>query len=537
MKGRKQDVGYTALFASLVTTGILTLSPLPAWALSPPQIITTSVDAYSPQPVATFQPGDKVKIEYQLMSSDPGEDAEGENFNMQFSSTGALQTLNVLHLYSAYETDVQLIPTNTNPPTLQAWFSGADGDEGANLTIFINEADPLHKTQSDIDHWEQLAESYHHGSDAANVAKLLCPPVEWCPTLIESFGSGADTLGMYYETLAQDPPDNNYTVIAQPITPTGPTLAPANGEPASVLNSANALLQVMREEVGLQEAMLTSLNRASSAHAAGATAWETKQRSAALEYGLQLALDSETEVQARSTFIAAWNAAGLPTLSITPNQVYDYEYGVYYNGLSPSYVQTLTAIGLSPTEIDHLRALAIVQDPTAVANAGPFPQGLTRPTLLKNLAGAQSALVDVALENGTPLPAGTQATGEGVVTDTTGARVTFAFQADNGHGDDGPKGGSLVLQGHLVLKDHGTGFTIQHSHVTTALRAGSFVVLSGSYEAQDGSTGTFNLAARPGTEEGRPGAVVIQLSNGYSVVAPLTQGHIDLNLQGEGKED
>src|SRR5579884_776671 len=120
--------------------------------------------------------------------------------------------------------------------------------------------------------------------------------------------TAADTL----ERIAADPPDSNFTVVAQPIVvPSAPVTVDSSVPPA-VVDASNALLINLVQQNALLPAFLTSVERAQGAGLAGNSQFETVQLQAAGTYALQLAALFEIQPQLRANLLSALLAANSP---------------------------------------------------------------------------------------------------------------------------------------------------------------------------------------------------------------------------------
>jgi hypothetical protein len=148
-----------------------------------------------------------------------------------------------------------------------------------------------------------------------------------------------------------DPVDPNYTVIAQPVpltivvTPSEPTWT------APQLATYTAFVKTVTTTnnlIALQQATMTSINRAEGAFEAGNTYWEQQQVSAISRYTqlmvfhLQLLLTEEAQFNA--TLGIAGN--GFPLATITPDQATQFSIGIATNGLPIDVQQALTSLGI-----------------------------------------------------------------------------------------------------------------------------------------------------------------------------------------------
>src|SRR5262249_51519982 len=112
------------------------------------------------------------------------------------------------------------------------------------------------------------------------------------PQVAGAIGLGGGILilvGLGYELIAGDHPDPNFTALVQAPPHTVPTVRAGGRGTQAEANAFNALFANGTQILGVQRALLTTLNRISGAAAAGNTFWEVQQRQAADRYTKQLA--------------------------------------------------------------------------------------------------------------------------------------------------------------------------------------------------------------------------------------------------------
>ena len=189
---------------------------------------------------------------------------------------------------------------------------------------------------------------------------------------------------------ALDPPDPNFTTIATPTYSAPPSLSLQPGITQAEINAGNGLFANLVKQAGLYDAMVTSINRAQGAVAAGNASWEIKQLQAARFYAMQIANYMKQEPTLRSTFVSALQAAGFPTFQITPDQVSSFRTAVTNNGLPQNVVQLMTNLGVDPVSIAGLDEL-IVDFPIDSA-AGSYPGNFNPPTLVTAEGQAAASL-------------------------------------------------------------------------------------------------------------------------------------------------
>jgi hypothetical protein len=203
----------------------------------------------------------------------------------------------------------------------------------------------------------------------------------------------------YYELLAEDPPDPNYTVIATPVVPSlsGQPLTPATGFSPQVVNDLNALIVNAEQEIALLQVIPTSVNRVAGAAAAGSTVWQKKQAQAVQQYAAELIPLVQNEISLRASLVSDLEASGV-VFTFTSNEVFNLLGPVLQNGLPAAVVTALTQLGVDAKTQALITQTVASADPTIVAGlgSGSFPQALSDPSLNSAANATIGALTTLA---------------------------------------------------------------------------------------------------------------------------------------------
>src|SRR5215467_2278940 len=503
MKRRIFTHGRKVLVVALVSLMLL-MGPL---ALATPITVTTTG---APTTIAFpgVKAGDTLTVQATLNTTDPNENGEGEPLVIQ--SSGGFSAI-----VSAYaQTRSFSFQATVAGETVTVSIQGADGDESATVTVDVNQRKRF--TQQQKDALAKASADLNTQAAAQTIIAALClaiPDPSITKICAIGFGLGAGAtwlLSGLLNQLALDPSDPNFTVIAQPVTPSFQQVVAGGSVTQGEADSINALLTNLTQSIGLAQATITSINRANGAADAGNSFWETQQLQAAAQYAQQLSSLLGTQPVLRANMVAALQAANFAPLHVSIFDALNFESNVSFSGLPAFLVNHLTSLGADAAAINQITQLAIVQDINAMA--GTFASIISNPNVDSSTDDASKALFDFALANGggTPLAQGQMVQGQGFVTDATGDKATFAVEARVA------PGGSI--QGKLELNDHGTGFSIQHSTITSAsiLTTTNSAVINGTYQAQDGSSGTFQVNATQGSTRGTD-TISIVLSSGLTI--------------------
>ncbi len=196
--------------------------------------------------------------------------------------------------------------------------------------------------------------------------------------------AGALTAGGFYGSdKVNDPSDPNFMVIDQPevIPIISPPIQPDPNTPQQVADAFNALFDNMAQQLALERASSTALNRASGARDAGNAFWVQQQTQAAQQFMAQEAPFLNAQPQLLANLATALQAAGV-AITFTADDVRAYQANLAANGLPPTIAQELTQQGIDSTGQAQILQSLLAVDPISAAQlgVGAFPQMLADPT-------------------------------------------------------------------------------------------------------------------------------------------------------------
>lgn len=235
-----------------------------------------------------------------------------------------------------------------------------------------------------------LNEQGRLGSLVVLSCPLLGPSALLCTTIIGGYSAVSLYIAHRNNLIAQDPPDSNFTVIAQPEIPSFPSVTVQDGVTKAESDGWNALFSNLAQEIGFSRALLTSAERAWGAEEAGDAYWESQQMQAAAYFASQLATVLNAQPALRSNLQIALQAAGRPGILITADDIANFQRDVAANGLPVFLTEALTQMGADNATIEQIRNALIAQSPSA--DAVSFPGMLTDPALISALEEAAQAL-------------------------------------------------------------------------------------------------------------------------------------------------
>ena len=211
-------------------------------------------------------------------------------------------------------------------------------------------------------------------------------------TPCDGFCAGVTTvscsLAAIFFAASKDPPDPNFTTIAVPVTPPVSPVTVANVGTQAAADAGNALLGNLSSVVGLEGALLTSIERAQGASAAGNAFWQNQQLQAAAGFSTQLSNLYETQAALLQNAGNTLQAAGFPSIPATAAAVAALQADLLQNGLPPLLTDALaqtSLAGRSDGAQDMLLSL-LSADPREAA--GSFPEKLTDPSLIGAAQGS-----------------------------------------------------------------------------------------------------------------------------------------------------
>jgi hypothetical protein len=355
--------------------------------------ITVTINSPSPVVIASFNAGDTVTISATLTTSDPDEDGEGEPLIVQ-TSTGFGTTLGIY-----FQPSTLTLPPAPAAGVVTAFIAGADGDESATITVTTARNCPTAvptpvpsppgcpvQTLTRDQKLKAAGIAVASGAIGAGMTTssftgFACgPAAPVCVGLLEGGGILlAAGNGWYGASKGIDPPDPNFTVIAQPMIPTLTPIVAQPGISPALAAALNALNTNSIKTIAFAQAAITSLNRAQGAANAGNAFFEAAQLQAEENYSTM----SDTLIAAEPGLLSdlqnAVAAQTNGTVTVTAGDVFASEFAVAVNGFPPSINQLLSQAGLDNSSIALLTGFFFTLDINQAA--GVFPAKLTDPAL------------------------------------------------------------------------------------------------------------------------------------------------------------
>ncbi len=246
--------------------------------------------------------------------------------------------------------------------------------------------------------WHALAVIYATLALASHVARpgcavlaadpVLIPLIPFCEAFLDFSEGEYESQSEYYQELAVDPPDPNFTVIAVPAAPAMPLPAADPNVSATLTNAANAVFQNGGQTISLIQAIITSVNRASGALQANNAIWQQRQNQMAESYLAQLAVLISRRSRLQAALQNVWLAEGLPQISVSSADIAAYQETLRASGFPLVTLQLFATLGLSAQDVSALTESLVALDPAQSAALGSFPANLSSPPVVAALNSA-----------------------------------------------------------------------------------------------------------------------------------------------------
>lgn len=185
-----------------------------------------------------------------------------------------------------------------------------------------------------------------------------------------------------------DPVDKNFKKKAHPRPPNPPVLKPVLGLNQEVADAVNAVLENQARAVGIDRALMSSINRAQGAAVAKEHDFEKMQMKNAREYAGQVAQILGQSARLRRTATNKLRSSGI-MLAATDDQAREMRSTIVANGIPEQIHNIIQAYGSNRQERDDIEGMFIMDLFDINALKAPFPDVMT-------LAGLSSAERNVA---------------------------------------------------------------------------------------------------------------------------------------------
>lgn len=170
------------------------------------------------------------------------------------------------------------------------------------------------------------------------------------------------------ESLAQDPPDPNFTVVALPaVQPPPPIVATGGPLSPNTVKLMNQDFAVEAVILGYLQALQTSVNRYSTALTAGDLTSAGLQRDAILTYEDTLVSLFNSDAVVTQNLVSSFQQDSIPNIQLTAADVTTVQNQVAANGLPSDMIQTLQQLGASATDIATMQNSLIAAAPASLA--------------------------------------------------------------------------------------------------------------------------------------------------------------------------
>lgn len=358
--------------------------------------VATGAGTPAQLPLPQLNPGDSVSMVATLFTDDPNEPNENENASLEIQEPGSVLPVSIPAGSYGFPTPLSFTVPKNSSAGFGVWIDNFDGDEFATFLIGINRTTlyPL-EVKQDAAYLAKYYSTLTLSFDGAPALLKGCEATPLAPVcLVLSAGDNLlKALTLYYNQIAKDPPDPNFTQVVQPIVPTISPVTTQSGITQEVADAFNALYANYAHTLALTRAIAICLNRAQTADDMGFPAWMTAQVQAGALYSEQLSSVLAVQPTLLTSAATAWQNSGLPSITIAPSDVMNAQNQIAQNGFDPETVAALQQIGLSSSDIATLAQLEIGIDPNAAA--GIFPDTLGAPNVLATVQTAAQNFTNV----------------------------------------------------------------------------------------------------------------------------------------------
>lgn len=331
--------------------------------------------------------GKTVRVTAQLHTSDQNENGEGEPLKIS-SSDGSLNAQ-----VPSYEIPYSFkFVSTSNGLTVNGSLQGSDGDESCELTASANRfSDDTKAKLNAVVVSAGLASGALWVLDAACSSAVITAPLCQVPFGL-SAASSSTISGIAAALLWLDPLDPNYAQIV--------TAIPATYIPSATIGSLSktqvaAFNNLMINEAVIQgqlKAMITTINRLSSAEAANDITSAARQSQSLANMNIVLATLLGKEAALRTQLAATLSS--LAPITLSSNQVLNFEAQVS-GGWTVRQLAFFKSFGADVETIEKARNIALVQDINAVASIANNPFA---PTALITALNTASINVGLPME-------------------------------------------------------------------------------------------------------------------------------------------
>lgn len=221
------------------------------------------------------------------------------------------------------------------------------------------DTDRARKATDAISKGKQAADLAGGATGVAGVSGFAIPNYLFGKILDFNF----DTWGKVNKALGQDPPRDDFTVIASP----EPIVLPAS-DPAQALSPAHAaaldaLAAALAENLAILRAAQLSEDRLGGAMAAGNDEWAMRQAAALVDFKRQAGAGMMVIAHRIDAVVAAIRDAGVSDLFLTAAAVEAYQARLRTEGFNEMERQAAALLGISDEELAQMRADRLAADP------------------------------------------------------------------------------------------------------------------------------------------------------------------------------
>jgi hypothetical protein len=217
------------------------------------------------------------------------------------------------------------------------------------------------------------------------------PPTDPCSFLFVTAEGAMYMPALVMNAIANDPPDPNFDELIEAKTKARFAVRARTKESRPVADAMNAEAANAAKIHGFLAALLTSVERAQGADAAGKRMWVDRQMRAARGFAAQAATALSEEPHLRSRLAIALKGAGFPSFTLDAGTAAAVQKQFASEGLSSEERRVLRALGASESDMRSLDA-RLDKTETSELVGLRFPELLTDSNALAALRGAAKNL-------------------------------------------------------------------------------------------------------------------------------------------------
>jgi hypothetical protein len=334
-------------------------------------------------PIPGVHAGDNVTVTYLLSTTEANLDDGGNQPLVLNTSAG------IFNFTTYNDSRSFTFQAHSSAESLTAFIQGYDADEVGDVTVSVNQRQrftaPLQAAFLQASDAAQAQSVFFDAAAGAVSSSSASVPLTLAAALEAS-------LAHEWSNLARYQSDPNFSGVVQPSPHSLPPITADAVLTTQEANAFNAWFGNLEQQLALDMAIGTSINRANGAADAGNASAESAQLSAANRYLGQLKGYLDAEPSLLSSLQTAVQNGGLPRVTLAAGDVFNFEQNLLINGLPSLLSTTVGQLGEDANALENIRQRTYVQDINAAA--GSLPAKLTDASYRSAVTTLDQALVN-----------------------------------------------------------------------------------------------------------------------------------------------